>query len=49
MDVNVRKIGVINKSDTRYVTLPRYWGEIGKKVLIHTISDKELKLELVES
>jgi len=48
MDVNVRTIGTINNHDTRYVTLPRYWGEVGKKVLIHTVSDKELKLELVE-
>jgi len=48
MDVNVRMIGVINNHDTRYVTLPRYWGEIGKKVLIHTVSNKELKLELVD-
>lgn len=47
--MDLRKIGLINKeSDTRYVTLPKGWGKVGSQVLIYTISEKELKLELVE-
>lgn len=47
--MELRKIGKINNEcGTKYVTLPKEWGKAGKQVLIHTISDKELKLILVE-
>lgn len=46
--MELRKIGTINNHETKYVTLPRNWGKVKSKVLIHIISEKELKLELVE-
>lgn len=46
--MDVRTINHANKNGSKKITLPEGWGEVGKKVFIRTISDKELKIYLVD-
>lgn len=43
---SLRKIGCIGNS-SKYITLPKEWGDIGDKALVFIISDRELKLKIV--
>jgi hypothetical protein len=46
--MDVRKIGIINREGTKYITIPMTWGEAGQYVSLKEINNKELKVELIE-
>ncbi len=47
--MEIKKIGCINrKSDIHYIPIPREFGKIGDYVKIENISEKELKITILD-